>query len=203
MFNGYDLGYDPSGGRLPLDLANTLSRMSGDHLTSYRDLVAFAVQSGVLAEPEADRLMAAAAERSGAAAAALERARKLRRALFDLFAAAARGEPTPPAALDALNAELAVAGAHTRLAPSAGGYSWIWDEPPVALDRPIWPIARAAADLLADADELPRVRICAADDCDWLFIDLSKNRSRHWCDMRVCGNRAKVRRFYQRQRQAG
>jgi len=63
----------------------------------------------------------------------------------------------------------------------------------------LWPVAHDAAELLA-SDQLPRLRECAADDCCWLFLDESKNRSRVWCDMRVCGNRAKARRHYARTR---
>jgi predicted RNA-binding Zn ribbon-like protein len=44
------------------------------------------------------------------------------------------------------------------------------------------------------------VRVCGADNCDWLFLDESKSRSRQWCNMAVCGNRAKARRFYRRRR---
>jgi predicted RNA-binding Zn ribbon-like protein len=40
-----------------------------------------------------------------------------------------------------------------------------------------------------------RLKICPADDCLWAFYDFSRNRSRTWCDMRVCGNRAKARAF--------
>lgn len=46
----------------------------------------------------------------------------------------------------------------------------------------------------------PRVKICAADDCAWAFVDGSKNRSRTWCDMDVCGNRAKTRAYRARHR---
>ena len=46
--------------------------------------------------------------------------------------------------------------------------------------------------------ERARVRICEAPDCEWLFYDTSKNRSRRWCDMRQCGNRMKARRHYRR-----
>lgn len=45
-----------------------------------------------------------------------------------------------------------------------------------------------------------RVKICAADTCQWAFFDASKNRSGNWCSMRVCGNRAKVRKYQQRRR---
>ena len=45
-----------------------------------------------------------------------------------------------------------------------------------------------------------RLKACAADDCRWAFVDRSRNHSRHWCAMGVCGNRQKVRAFRARQR---
>jgi predicted RNA-binding Zn ribbon-like protein len=45
-----------------------------------------------------------------------------------------------------------------------------------------------------------RVRRCPASDCAWVFWDSSKNASRRWCSMRVCGNRAKTRAFAERNR---
>ncbi|ARM11733.1 MULTISPECIES: CGNR zinc finger domain-containing protein [Rhizobium] len=44
-----------------------------------------------------------------------------------------------------------------------------------------------------------RMKICG--NCGWLFIDRSKNRSRAWCDMAVCGNRAKANRHYRRKKE--
>ncbi|HJS75729.1 MAG TPA: CGNR zinc finger domain-containing protein, partial [Vicinamibacteria bacterium] len=61
------------------------------------------------------------------------------------------------------------------------------------------PVARSAVELLA-SESLDRVRVCGAGNCDWLFLDESKSRSRQWYDMAVCGNRAKARRFYRRKR---
>ena len=58
----------------------------------------------------------------------------------------------------------------------------------------LWPIIRSSADLLV-SDELELVKICDNDECRWLFLDTSRNHRRRWCDMKVCGNRAKVRRF--------
>lgn len=57
--------------------------------------------------------------------------------------------------------------------------------------------ALSALRLAADPP-LERLRICG--HCGWLFIDRSKNRSRMWCDMAVCGNREKARRHYARSR---
>lgn len=41
----------------------------------------------------------------------------------------------------------------------------------------------------------PKIGVCAADDCDWLFIDRSKAKRRRWCDTKTCGNRSRVRQF--------
>lgn len=71
-----------------------------------------------------------------------------------------------------------------RLAPGAGD----------ALSAVLLEVATLTA-----AGELGRVKLCPADDCRWAFVDRSRNRSRTWCDMGVCGNRAKVRTFRARQ----
>jgi predicted RNA-binding Zn ribbon-like protein len=57
--------------------------------------------------------------------------------------------------------------------------------------------ARSALKLIASPDT-ERLKICP--NCEWLFIDRSKNRSRTWCDMAVCGNRAKARLHYRKKR---
>lgn len=61
-------------------------------------------------------------------------------------------------------------------------------------DRPLWASALSAVELLTSPD-LGRVTRCSGEGCAWLFVDASKNRSRRWCDMSVCGNRAKARRY--------
>jgi predicted RNA-binding Zn ribbon-like protein len=64
----------------------------------------------------------------------------------------------------------------------------------------LWPIVGSAAELLA-SDNLPLVRACSSKTCQWFFLDTSKNHRRRWCSMKLCGNRAKVRKFYARQRE--
>lgn len=56
----------------------------------------------------------------------------------------------------------------------------------------------AAASRLAVLGEWERVKVCPADDCQWAFFDRSRNRSRTWCSMRVCGNREKARVWRER-----
>ena len=56
----------------------------------------------------------------------------------------------------------------------------------------------AAAAKVAVEQRLDRVKICPADYCQWAFYDTSRNRSRQWCSMQVCGNRAKSRAHRER-----
>jgi predicted RNA-binding Zn ribbon-like protein len=91
---------------------------------------------------------------------------------------------------------------HHRLTAVQTEFVWQWDEDATDLDRVLWPIAQSAAELLT-SPELARVRECAKEHCNWLFVDRSKNRSRRWCDMQECGNVAKVRRYRSRKQAGG
>ncbi|MEV7012807.1 CGNR zinc finger domain-containing protein [Streptosporangium sp. NPDC051022] len=54
----------------------------------------------------------------------------------------------------------------------------------------------AAAVMSAHADGMwPRLKVCTESTCQWAFVDSSKNRSRSWCSMKVCGNRTKTRAY--------
>jgi predicted RNA-binding Zn ribbon-like protein len=61
-------------------------------------------------------------------------------------------------------------------------------------------LAAAIVDARVDGS-WPRLKVCGEDSCQWAFIDVSKNRSRSWCSMKVCGNRTKTR-AYRARRQA-
>ena len=61
-------------------------------------------------------------------------------------------------------------------------------------------LALSALSLLESA-RMQRIRICS--NCRWLFLDESRNRSRIWCDMAVCGNRRKAQRHYRRRKPIG
>ncbi|HUF89346.1 MAG TPA: ABATE domain-containing protein [Gemmatimonadota bacterium] len=201
--------FDLSGGVLCLDFVNTLGNRAGpepleERLERYDDLVGFARQSGALDGTEARRLREAARARPPAAAAMLARAVSLREVLHAIFGALAAGNRPVERDLAGLNAELAPALAHARLARGDGGYTLTWDAAPadagaggIPLDRPLWPIAHSAMQLLLEAD-LSRVGECGSDTCGFLFLDTTRNRSRRWCDTRICGNRARVRRHRRR-----
>ena len=122
----------------------------------------------------------------------LERVRSVREALRSLLFAN-NGSDTEPGADEELNRALAGSSLEVRfedgqavLEPKGSGVD-------LALAR-IGTIVREA--MLAGTWE--RLKACPADDCEWAFYDRSRNHSRTWCKMGVCGNRSKVRAFRER-----
>ena len=77
------------------------------------------------------------------------------------------------------------------------GYAWDTTGNKTKLDWILNPIIRSAAEILV-SNERKKVKACADSACGWLFIDVSRNQSRRWCDMQDCGNRAKATRFYKK-----
>lgn len=192
------------GGHLALDFANTVGwharEEQNEYLTSYARVLDWARQTGVLTPEQADRLSAAANAHPAAANDALIATVAVREAIYHLFSALAAERPLPDDALATLNVTLANALVHLRLAVGATGPTWIWsDDDGATFDRPLWPVVRAASELLTSPDR-ERVRECAGVGCGWLFLDTSRNGSRRWCDTRDCGNRERVRQHYARQK---
>ena len=207
-----DEQFELDGGATCLDFVNTLGGRSGEHLHTYADLVAFALQAGLVTRADAAWLRAEAGRDPTLAAGVLVRATRLRGALRGIFAHLAAGKTPTDADLGVLNFDLAASLHHARVLPGPSspprsgtrggpGTAFHWGWAGGDLDAPIWPITRSAADLLTSERERARVRECGADDCQWLFLDTSKNRTRQWCSMQSCGNREKARRHYQRLRE--
>ena len=216
MTNALDSWFRFLGGSLCLDFVNTVgARVPGSEpgegtqrfevarewLHGYEDLMAWARQASVVDARQAERLLERARREPESAASAFERAWALREALYRLFAALPDGTPEE-ADLALLNREVAAARAQQRLRPAARGLEWTWDEADVgSLDQLVWRVVLSASELLTSGD-LTRVRRCAGEECGWIFLDTTRNRTRRWCDMGDCGNAAKVRRFRERQRRA-
>jgi len=202
-----------NGGRLCLDYTNTVEPRIGpvarDWLTGYPDLVEWARHGDVLDATAAAALLRAAAARPAAAQAAFQTAIDLREGLFRLFAAIVDNTAPADADLEVLRRASAVATQHGRLVPHAGGFEWTWDtavsagtSPADPLDRPWWPVAASAVELLTHGP-LDRIKQCPTDEgCSWLFVDATKNRSRRWCSMDDCGSQTKARRQTDQRRAA-
>lgn len=191
---------DIIGGDAALDFVNTVNgrdQSPSDWLDGYARLLEWAALVHLLPERTLRALMKKAQSEPAAAARALARAKVLREALFALVTAIISGRAPPKDAL-ALLREHWVEGIDAHELRFADG--------------------RVVADLRGEAPDfdliasmvayrmvehvlpLPtdRLRICQGTDCAWLFIDSSKAGRRRWCDMAVCGNAAKSRRFYAR-----
>jgi predicted RNA-binding Zn ribbon-like protein len=194
------------GGDVCLDFTNTVGGKRGlaprEYLHSYADFVAWCRQADLLSATTADALLQSATRRGDESDAAFRRAIALRETIYRIFAALASDASPQASDLDHLNAELSAHLGRLRLAPNKKGFGWTWLNSDDALDQPLGPIARSAADLLTSTHLLEHVRQCEGDTCGWLFVDSTKNHSRRWCVMSDCGNAAKVRRFRMRIRRA-
>ena len=180
-----------------LAFVNTLSGRPtpepAERLTSYDALVEWAREQHLVSAAAAERLLAEARRHPHQAAAVLSRAREFREAINALALALEQQRQPAPAVLATISDRLADAYTHGRLVPHDGALQWI-SSAEDDLDRVLWEISRAAGRLVL-SPRLSRVRSCAAGDCGWWFVDDTKNHSRRWCDMKLCGNREKIRRF--------
>jgi predicted RNA-binding Zn ribbon-like protein len=192
-----------AGGALALDFANTVGgthvRPTHDHLRSYRDIVDFGTLTGGLEPRLAKRLLQRAAREPKRAEAVYELGVSLREAIWAVFSALASGEAPRDADLDLIGDAAAAGAARSRLLYDREGIGWSLPSDEDELERPLWEIARSAAELLTSGQR-DRVKECASETCEWVFLDQSRNRSRRWCDMSDCGNRAKARRFQAKKR---
>jgi predicted RNA-binding Zn ribbon-like protein len=194
------------GGRLCLDFANTVDwrrRSEPEELLhDYAGLLDWSVRAGALSTREGRRLSAAAEADPRAAAAAFAAGLGLREAFYRSALAHAHGETPSEENLAQVVRSYAGAVQRARLSRDGTAYEWVFDEKAQDLDRPWWPVAVAAVELLS-SPELARVRECEGQGCGWLFLDESRSRTRRWCSASSCGNRERVRRYYARTRRQG
>ena len=188
-------------GDLSLNFANTITwdvdGPRADQLGRYRDFVRWAREAGLLTPESSARLLETAERETERARGALERALTARRLIREVFHARASEQLVPVETLDALSTRIAEGLSLSRIVPRGERFAREWTRDPTDLDQVIRPVLSAAADLLL-SERVALVRECANQHCGWLFLDESRNHMRRWCDMRVCGSRAKARRHYAR-----
>lgn len=195
------------GGALALDFANTASGRGSDrhldHLRTAEDVVAWAAHAGVIDAAVAGRLRSRLAQSDETLTSLLPEALALRAAVHGVGSAIADGATPAQADIEGLHKAVARAVANAKLAPGeGGGYRWIFDAENPSIDVVLGPVALSAVGLLRDSD-LTRIKRCrGGEHCGWLFFDLTKNNSRRWCDMKVCGNRTKARTHRRKQMKA-
>lgn len=185
------------GGALALDFCNTASGRGTDgaqnHIVSAEHLLSWAQHSGLI-----DTIAAARSQRLCDADSAfglrlLARALALRDAIYRLDAALAQGRAPDQDDIDIVAGTHAACLAKGRLAIRDGVFGWTWRLEDAPAEVILGPIAASAMSIVTEADRA-RLKQCPGRHCGWLFLDTTKNNRRVWCEMEICGNRAKQRR---------
>jgi predicted RNA-binding Zn ribbon-like protein len=196
------------GGQLSLDFINSVDgrvelnsnsyTILEEKIKNYKDLVEWAKTIGILKEATARSLISLVSKKGKETDRVFERAIKLRETLYRIFINVIKNRKPLKEDIEVLNNECSAAREQQKLVYASGEFYWNYelaDEP----DIMIWQVALSGAELLL-SDKLKRVKQCPGDNCGWLFLDSSKNGSRQWCDMKDCGNVAKVRRYREKRK---
>jgi predicted RNA-binding Zn ribbon-like protein len=190
---------------LALDFTNTSSGRGHhshlEHLRSAENVVSWARHAKALALADSESILTALQTDEGLAARFLKRALALREIIFAIGVEVASRRRAPDESVNALAYAHAACIAKARLTPHGGGFVWSWSPEEAPVEAVLGPIALSALTLLTQAD-LSRIKQCQGDHCGWLFLDTTKNKSRRWCEMEVCGNRAKQKRHQSKLRKA-
>ncbi|MBB2482446.1 CGNR zinc finger domain-containing protein [Bacillus sp. APMAM] len=189
------------GRRLCLDFANTVSwhdssEKSQELLTSYEKLVNWSLHANILTKQQSLSLLKKAENQPSKAEEVLQQAIELREAIFRIFSLVSNNETPASKDLSIFNEALANAYGMMRIVPGENKFSLEFLNGEERLDGMLPPIVQSAIDILTSEKELSRVKKCEGYPCGRLFFDTSRNRSRRWCSMADCGNRAKAKRFY-------
>jgi len=193
-------GFKFVGNSLCLDFINTLRLRDGqtlDLLQGIEDLLAWCVAAQIITPARAGTMLQELRARREVQSI-LEQALALRTALVDMAQRLARGTSVARQTVGMINALLGQWQGQVELVRGKRRYE---KRLQLTLTRPIHllvPIAESAADLLGSGD-LRLVKKCQSSDCLIYFYDTTKNHSRGWCSMELCGNRAKAAAHYERQ----
>lgn len=189
------------GGLLCLDFVNTVDWRGREKpiefLNEYNDLVTWSRHAGIVKPKEAKQLIQKASKHPLKAKTVLNEAVLFRETLYRIFSSIFEKKAPGKKDLALFNKSFSKTMVRMKIIHSGFGFKWESESPKDSLDGFLIAITRTAADLLV-SESLTRVKRCTDSNCGWLFLDTSKNRSRRWCDMTDCGNRAKANRFYKR-----
>jgi predicted RNA-binding Zn ribbon-like protein len=189
---------------LALNFANTESgRGFPSHQNHFREatnVVEWLSHAKALPVDDAEWLRKRVSDRAGLARDLLATAVELRTAIHGVGAALGRHTKPPEAVLTSLSALHARFVAKAALASGEMACRWRWSVSASPVEAALGPIALAGVRLFTEGD-FARIRECGGHACGWLFYDRSKNNRRRWCEMEVCGNRAKQRRLAARRRE--
>ena len=189
------------GGDLSLDFVNTVHDRHEEPLRNllqnYLDLVTWIHFADAISNSQKQRLLQIGRENQGKADQIYKDALQLREAFYKFVVSLIIQDEAPPTNIQLINRWLSRAFSNLELAQLDNRFVLDWKTENFELESVLWPIIRAFADLITSED-LNRIKQCS--NCGYLFVDNSKNKSRRWCSMEICGNRVKARRFASRTR---
>jgi len=186
-------------GEAALDFVNTVTGRDHspcDWLTNYQSFIDWAALTGIFTHDFLRRLEKQARNNPSEAIQALRRAKRMREEWFALLTKLTRGANPSAEEMNLLRGHWLAGLAAIDLEIHGGRLVKKFNEM-IDLDA----IANMIAYRIVDhviATPIERLRMCEGTNCAWLYVDTSKANRRRWCDMRVCGNAAKSRRFYER-----
>lgn len=194
---------DIVGGSAALDLVNTVSGWNHDPedwVPDIASLLVWARTCGVLDAGEQNAAAGHAKTSPPAAERVLASVKELRFALRGLIDALEHRRPARPSDLSVIDEWRRRLAVSEQIIVRRNQIDFTINRDISALELPGLRVTAAALSLLKDFPAA-RIKTCAAPDCGWKFVDQSKNRSRRWCDMAVCGNLAKARQYRSRNSQ--
>jgi predicted RNA-binding Zn ribbon-like protein len=185
-----------------LDFINTLENERAgtiDHIPTPADVLRWLREHDLLHQEMLDSLIERVDADPAYAEQVMRRLRRVRAGLRELVDATVEQRPADPTALRDVNRALRTQYVY-ELVPASDGISLDHRHEGDPVDGALARVSETIARELTQGDA-ERLRICANDECRWVFYDSSAAGRRKWCDMSTCGNRAKVARHRARQRE--
>jgi predicted RNA-binding Zn ribbon-like protein len=185
------------GGALAFDLTNTSSGRGGprwlEHLQTAQNVIDWARHAKILTDRDAKRLHQLVSTNRRLAGKLLDGMRELRELIHSVGVDIAATSRARTRHMDDLVRIHAGCLSRAHLMPAASTFVWVWDPIRSPIEAILGPVVLSALSVLTGSD-LSRIKRCPGDHCGWLFFDATKNKRRRWCEMEVCGNRAKQKR---------
>ncbi len=190
------------GNYLCLDFLNTELVEGGrpvELLSNFSDLAEWLFETEVV-DAQGKREITRKWHDHAARASALEQAREFRVALRRIVEKTVQAKPVGKSGIDEINRILRKHSEYYYLQREEHEYRMrshlLFDQPVQLLS----PVAKSAADLLVNANS-SLIKECGNPDCPLYYYDTSKNQTRRWCSMKLCGNRMKAANHYKRKKQ--
>lgn len=187
-----------------LDFVNTLEYGRAgeeEHLDSVEKALEWLYDHQLLHREALDEALRRYREDGAAEASVMQRIRRVRSAMRELVDAAVERRPPDSSQLKEVNRVLRTHYIY-ELVPAPDGVSLDHRHEGDPINGALARLAESVAREVSQGDP-ERLRICANEDCRWVFFDTSRTGRRKWCDMSTCGNRAKAARHRERRKVSG